>query len=233
MHTHEHSYTHIVQTNNEKWYWWRTVLIWFILFHSIDWRFCHYLREKRKKTSLDTMPMTKSGLEWFQIVCVGGGGGGEEGGCSHFCWGVVLIVLQSLLREGMGWAREWVGKMWASACDSLCGWVVLSVCAAETCRNWLVKIFAVSKLTWCLTSPESMRLVRDGGKGVWRWGERETVYLLLHRMTSALRWGEMRAILMFHNCEGQSHKTVSTDHYLWRKKESQSRFEPRSFCLSS
>ena len=162
------------------------------------------------------MPMTKSGLEWFQIVCVWGGG--EEGGCSHFCWGVVLIVLQSLLREGMGWAREWVGKMWASACDSLCGWVVLSVCAAETCRNWLVKIFAVSKLTWCLTSPETMRLVRDGEKGVWRWGERETVYLLLHRMTSALRWGEMRAILMFHNCEGQSHKTVSTDHYLWRKK---------------
>ena len=32
------------------------------------------------------------------------------------------------------------------------------------------------------------------------------------RMTSALRWATMRAILMFHNCEGQSHKTVSTDH---------------------
>ena len=32
------------------------------------------------------------------------------------------------------------------------------------------------------------------------------------RMTSAFRWAAMRAILMFHNCEGQSHKTVSTDH---------------------
>ena len=32
------------------------------------------------------------------------------------------------------------------------------------------------------------------------------------RMTSALRWAAMRAILMFHNCEGQSHKTVLTDH---------------------
>ena len=32
------------------------------------------------------------------------------------------------------------------------------------------------------------------------------------RMTSALRWAATRAILMFHNCEGQSHKTVSTDH---------------------
>ena len=27
-----------------------------------------------------------------------------------------------------------------------------------------------------------------------------------------LRWAAMRAILMFHNCEGQSHKTMSTDH---------------------
>ena len=47
-------------------------------------------------------------------------------------------------------------------------------------------------------------------------GEREIMYLSLYtvttRMTSALRWAAMRAILMFHNCEGQSHKTVSTDH---------------------
>ena len=31
-------------------------------------------------------------------------------------------------------------------------------------------------------------------------------------LTSALRWAAMRVILMFHNCEGQSDKTVSTDH---------------------
>ena len=31
------------------------------------------------------------------------------------------------------------------------------------------------------------------------------------RMTPALRWTAMRVILIFHNCEGQSHKTVSTD----------------------
>ena len=30
-------------------------------------------------------------------------------------------------------------------------------------------------------------------------------------MTSALRWAVMRAILMFHYCEGQSHQTVSTE----------------------
>ena len=38
------------------------------------------------------------------------------------------------------------------------------------------------------------------------------------RVTSALRWAVMRAILMFHNCEGQSHKTVSTDHNLCEEK---------------
>ena len=34
-----------------------------------------------------------------------------------------------------------------------------------------------------LTSTETVRIIRDGenrGKGVWRWGEREIVYLSLH-----------------------------------------------------
>ena len=58
----------------------------------------------------------------------------------------------------------------------------------------------------------------EGGKGVWRWGGGGRGRLYTHRytvttrMTSALNWAAMRAILMFHNCVGQSHKTVSTDH---------------------
>ena len=40
-------------------------------------------------------------------------------------------------------------------------------------------------------------------------------------MTSALRWAAMKAILMFHNCEGQSHKTVSTDHNLWSERRAE------------
>ena len=40
-------------------------------------------------------------------------------------------------------------------------------------------------------------------------------------MTSALRWAAMRAILMFHNCEGQSHKTVFTDHNFWRERRAE------------
>ena len=31
----------------------------------------------------------------------------------------------------------------------------------------------------------------------------------------------MRAILMFHNCEWQSHKTVSKDHNFWREKRAE------------
>ena len=37
-------------------------------------------------------------------------------------------------------------------------------------------------------------------------------YTVISRTASALRWAAMRAILMFHNGEGQSHQTVSTDH---------------------
>ena len=36
-------------------------------------------------------------------------------------------------------------------------------------------------------------------------------YTVTTRMTSALRWAAMRAVLMFHNCEGQSHKTTACE----------------------
>ena len=37
-------------------------------------------------------------------------------------------------------------------------------------------------------------------------------YTVTTRMASAFRWAAMRAILMFHNYEGQTQKTVYTDH---------------------
>ena len=49
-------------------------------------------------------------------------------------------------------------------------------------------------------------------------------YTVTTRMTSALRWAAMRAILMFRNCEGQSHKTVSTDHNLSEEKGEPKRY---------
>ena len=48
-------------------------------------------------------------------------------------------------------------------------------------------------------------------------GEGDYIYIY----TSALRWAAMRAILMIHNCEGQSHKTVSTDHNFWRERRAE------------
>ena len=94
----------------------------------------------------------------------------------------------------------------------------------------------VSKSTWCLTSTETIRLIRDGmmggrGYGGGGRGRLHTYrYTVTTRMTSALRWATVRAILMFHNCEGQRHKTVSTDH-IFEEKGSRSGFEPRSPCL--
>ena len=53
----------------------------------------------------------------------------------------------------------------------------------------------------------SIRFIRDGekgmGRGIWRWGKREIIiytcrYTVITRMTPALRWAAMGAILMFH-----------------------------------
>ena len=52
----------------------------------------------------------------------------------------------------------------------------------------------------CLTSTETVRLIRDGGAGVWRWGK--IIYLSLHchhqNVSCIKRRAAMRAILMFH-----------------------------------
>ena len=52
----------------------------------------------------------------------------------------------------------------------------------------------------------------EGGMEVGGGGLYTYRYTVTTRMSSALRWAAMKAILMFHNCEGQSHETVSTDH---------------------
>ena len=71
-----------------------------------------------------------------------------------------------------------------------------------------------NKQTWRLMSTETIRLIRGGGKGAWRSGKREIIYLslLCHHQNFCVKVGSDESILMSHNCEGQSHKTVSTDH---------------------
>ena len=50
----------------------------------------------------------------------------------------------------------------------------------------------------------------------------------------ALKWAAMRAILMFRNCEGQSHNTVSTDHKFGRERraEADSNRGPSAYQLN-
>ena len=71
-------------------------------------------------------------------------------------------------------------------------------------------------------------------------GEMEIIYLYTYRytavttgITSALRWAAMRTILMFHNCEGQSHKTVSTDHNLFEDQGEPKQIRTEVLLLTS
>ena len=74
----------------------------------------------------------------------------------------------------------------------------------------------------CLTSTETVRLIRDGekggGKGVWRWGKREVIYLSLHchhQNDSNIKMGSDESHFNVSlESDAQSHKTVSTDHNL-------------------
>ena len=62
----------------------------------------------------------------------------------------------------------------------------------------------------------------EGGGGLYTYR-----YTVTTRMTPALRWAALRAILMFHNCEGQD-----SDHRpQLLKRKSRSGFEPRSLRL--
>ena len=52
-------------------------------------------------------------------------------------------------------------------------WCLTSIETTRLIRDGRME---VSKYTWCLTSIETIRLIRDGEKGVWRWREREIIY---------------------------------------------------------
>ena len=56
-------------------------------------------------------------------------------------------------------------------------------------------------------------------------GKREIIYTYRYTvtttMTPALRLAAMRTILMFINCQRQSHKTVSTDHNFRRERRAE------------
>ena len=68
---------------------------------------------------------------------------------------------------------------------------------------------------WCLRSTKTIRFIRDGekgGKGVWRWGKREIVYLSLHchhQNDSCIKMGSDESHFNVSvGSDGQSQKTV-------------------------
>ena len=64
--------------------------------------------------------------------------------------------------------------------------------------------------------------IRDGEKGVWRWGEREIIYLSLHchcQNDFCIKMGSDESHFNVSvGSDGQSHKTVSTNHNLFEEK---------------
>ena len=46
-------------------------------------------------------------------------------------------------------------------------------------------------------------------------------YIPIATMSPPLIWAAMRAIFMFHDCDEQSHKTVSTDHNFSRERRAE------------
>ena len=88
-----------------------------------------------------------------------------------------------------------------------------------------------------------MRLIRDGekgvggGKGVWRLGKREIVYLSLHshhQNDSCIKMGSDESHFNVSvGSDGQSHKTVSTDHNLFEEKGEPKRYRTEVLPLTS
>ena len=80
--------------------------------------------------------------------------------------------------------------------------------------------FDVSKYTWCLTSTETVRLIRDGengGKGYGGGGEGDYIPI-------APRGREESHFNVSVGSYGQNHRTVSTNHNLFEEKK-----EPKGY----
>ena len=65
----------------------------------------------------------------------------------------------------------------------------------------------------------------EEGKGGMEVGEEGDYIPITYTVTTRMTSASMRAILMFHNCKGQSHKTVSTDHNLSEEKGEPKRYQ--------
>ena len=88
-----------------------------------------------------------------------------------------------------------------------------------------------------------IRLIKDGEKGgggwkgVWRWGKREIIYLLLHchhQNGSCIKMGSDESHFNVSvGSDGQSHKTVSTNHNLFEENGEPKRYRTEVLPLTS
>ena len=102
-----------------------------------------------------------------------------------------------------------------------------------------IKIWKKVMTYGCLTSTESIRLIRDGEKGgverVGKWGKREFIYLSLychHQNDSCIKMGsdESRFNVSLIMRDKVTRQCPQTTTFL-KRKESRSGIEPRPFCL--
>ena len=76
-----------------------------------------------------------------------------------------------------------------------------------------------------------------GRKGVWRWGKREIIYLSLHchhQNDSCIKMGSNESHFNVSvGSDGQSHKTVFTNHNLFEEKGQPKRYRNEVLPLTS
>ena len=76
-----------------------------------------------------------------------------------------------------------------------------------------------------------------GGKGVWRWGEGEIIYLSLHchhQNDFCIKMGSDESHFNVSvGSDGQSHKAVSTNHNLFEEKGEPKRYRTEVLPLTS
>ena len=77
----------------------------------------------------------------------------------------------------------------------------------------------------------------EGGEGVWRWEERESIYLSLHchhQNDFCIKMGNDESHFNVSvGSDGQSHKTVSTNHNLFEEKREPKRYRTEVLPLTS
>ena len=82
-----------------------------------------------------------------------------------------------------------------------------------------------------------VRLIRDGEKGVWRWGKREIIYLSLHchhQNESCIKMGSNESHFNVSvGSDEKSLKTASTNHNLFEEKGEPKRYRTEVLPLTS